>query len=195
MGEEMKRVIIVHGWSGHPNEGWFSWLKSELESKGFKVEAPAMPNTDAPEIKAWVSKLSEVVGDHDEETFFVGHSIGCQTIMRYLASLPKTKKVGGAVFVAGWFNLATDDMDKEEHDIAKPWLETPLDIKIVRKICPKTIAIFSDNDPYVPLSDSELFKQKLGSKIIVEHNRGHFAGEDEILALSVALESVLELAS
>ena len=28
-----KRVFIVHGWGGHPDEGWFPWLSSELGSE------------------------------------------------------------------------------------------------------------------------------------------------------------------
>jgi len=191
----MKKVYIVHGWTGNPNEGWFPWLKSELESKGFEVHSPSMPNTDAPEINAWVNHLSKIVGTPNEETYFLGHSIGCQTIMRYLANLPGDSKVGGTVFVAGFFNLISE-MDEEDKEIAKPWLETPIDTDKVKKICPKTIAIFSDNDPDVPLSDSELFKEKLGSKIKIEHNKGHFTGGDDgLTALSVALESILEISS
>jgi hypothetical protein len=26
-----KRVFIIHGWEGYPEEGWFPWLKKELE--------------------------------------------------------------------------------------------------------------------------------------------------------------------
>jgi hypothetical protein len=25
-----RKVIIAHGWDGHPQEGWFPWLKSTL---------------------------------------------------------------------------------------------------------------------------------------------------------------------
>ena len=191
----MKRVFLIHGWTGNPEEGWFPWLKSELESKGYKVEAPAMPNTDEPEINSWVSKISEVVGEPDEDTFFVGHSIGCQAIMRYIETLPEDTKLGGAVFVAGFFNLIMQDHDEADHDIARPWLETPIDTDRVKKICPKIIAIFSDNDPDVPLTDKDIFAQKLDSKIVVEKNKGHFSVDDGFTALSVALESVLELLS
>ena len=31
----MKRVYIIHGWEGYPEEGWFPWLKKELEDRGF----------------------------------------------------------------------------------------------------------------------------------------------------------------
>lgn len=33
----MKRVFIVHGWGGRPDESWFPWIQRELESKGFKT--------------------------------------------------------------------------------------------------------------------------------------------------------------
>ena len=188
----MKRIILVHGWSGSPEADLFLWFKDELEKKGFKVECPSMPNADKPEIKAWVSELSKVVGKPDDNTFFIGHSIGCQTIMRYLETLKGTK-VGGAVFVAGWFNLENLETD-EERLIAKPWIETQIDTEKIKKACNKFIAIFSDNDPFVPLTDSKLFKNKLGAKIVIEKNKGHFTSEDGVTTLPIALNAVLELA-
>ena len=71
-----KRIFIIHGWSGAPEHCWFFWLKKELEQRGFFVEVPAMPHPDEPTIEDWVEKLSSVVGEPDEQTFFVGHSIG-----------------------------------------------------------------------------------------------------------------------
>jgi len=32
-----KRVFLIHGWEGSPEEGWRPWLKKELEKRGFKV--------------------------------------------------------------------------------------------------------------------------------------------------------------
>ena len=40
----MKRVFIIHGWGGYPEEGWLPWLKKELEKNGFKVFVPAIKN-------------------------------------------------------------------------------------------------------------------------------------------------------
>ena len=92
----MKTVYMVHGWSGSPESCWFPWLKKELENRGFRVEAPTMPNPDNPEINSWTSHLASIVGEADENTYFIGHSIGCQAIMRYAQSL--NAPVGGAVF-------------------------------------------------------------------------------------------------
>lgn len=188
-----KRVFIVHGWDGSPKSDWNPWLKEELEAKGFEVHSPAMPNPEEPKIETWVPFLAKNVGIADEQTYFVGHSIACQTILRFLEKLPENKKIGGAVFVAGFFTL-TNLEDKETEEIAKPWIETPIDLKKVKSRLNKSIAIFSDDDPYVPLDNQYDFREKIGSKIIIEHNMGHFNEGTGITQLPIALKSLLEIA-
>ncbi|HEY4517473.1 MAG TPA: alpha/beta hydrolase [Candidatus Paceibacterota bacterium] len=185
-----KRVIIVHGWDGAPEEGWFPWLKRELEKKGFEVQIPAMPEAGEPKIDAWVSHLSKAVGAADENTHFVGHSIGCQTILRYLEGLSIGTKVGGVVFAAPWFtlqNLSTS----EEHEIARPWLETPIDFKKVKQHSAKFFAVFSDNDGVVPKENKVLFEKRLGAETAVEKKKGHFSGSDGVKKLPIVLQKLL----
>lgn len=186
----MKRCFIVHGWGGYPEEGWLPWLNKELTKKGFKVENPAMPNSETPEIHAWVAHLANRVGTPDKNTFLVGHSIGCQTIIRYLQTI--NKRVGGAVLVAPWFTLK--NLEKEEKPVAKPWFETPIDFEQVKKVSPDLVTIFSTNDPVVPLSNVPLFEKRLGAKVIMEKDKEHFSGSEGINTLPSALKAVLELA-
>ncbi|MEK7575831.1 MAG: alpha/beta fold hydrolase [Patescibacteria group bacterium] len=185
-----KRVFIIHGWGANPKEDWFPWLKKELEQKGFEVFVPAMPNTDEPKIAEWVPFLENLVGEPNENTYFVGHSIGCQAIMRYLEKLDNIK-VGSVVFVAGWFNLINLET-KEEEEIARPWTKTPMNLKKVKNNSKKIIAIFSDNDPVVPLSDNEIFKKELDAEIIIEHDRGHFNASNGVIKLPVILDYILK---
>lgn len=188
----MKRVFIIHGWDGAPEEGVFPWLKSELEKKGFVVFNPAMPNPLEPRIEEWVPFLAEQVGTPDEDTYFVGHSIGAQTVLRYVASLSEGPSVGGAVFLAGWLNL-TDAAyeDEDDREIGRPWRETPIDWENAKRRARKYVAIFSDDDPVVPFSDNEIFREKLGAEIIVEHGKEHFSGSTGIKALPSLLGAVL----
>lgn len=188
---KMKRVFVIHGWGGSPKEGWFPWLKKELKNKGFRVYVPPMPNPEEPKIEIWVPFLKEQIKRPDKNTYFVGHSIGCQTIMRYLENLPKNIEIRGVVFVAGFFNLV--NLNEEEIKIAKPWLKTTIDTDKILNHTKKIVAIFSDNDDWVPLEDSKIFEDKLGAKIIVEHNKGHFSGDDNINKLPSALNSLLEI--
>src|SRR5258708_10895714 len=192
----MKRVFIIHGWEGFPGEGWFPWLKQELKSKGFEVQVPAMPNTEEPKIEVWVPFLEKLVGKPDEETFLVGHSIGCQTILRYLDTLKGNKKVGGIILVAGWIHKLESMYDKEEIAIVKPWLETAIDFDNVKIHIKNTaVAIFSDDDEFVSLDNVDLFKEKLGAKTFIEHAKGHFSQETGIKKLPVVLEELLKMAN
>ncbi len=190
----IKRVFIIHGWDGYPEEGWFPWIKGVLEKKGFEVHVPAMPDASNPKINAWVSFLSKQVGKPDKNTFFVGHSIGCQTIIRYLEKV--NEDVGGVVFVAGWFSLTPEAIPtKVEQAIAKPWLETPIDFGKVKKATKNFVAVFSDNDPFVVLENSKLFKERFSAKIVVEKNKGHFSGSDGVKELPVVLKELLRISS
>lgn len=189
----MKKVIIIHGWDGKPEHGWYLWLANELEKKSFISQVPEMPNTEKPEIKAWISKIEKVAGKADKETLFVGHSIGCQAILRYLEKLPKEIKVKKCILVAPWMKLDKQTIKEEGpevEEIARPWMETPIDYKKVKSHCKKFVCIFSNNDPYTSLSNTSLFKKILNAKIIVLKNRGHFTEDDGIKQLPEILQFI-----
>ncbi len=189
------KVFIIHGWGGYPEEGWFPWLKTELEKEGIAVVLPSMPNSEKPRIEEWVNFLKKIVGVPDLGTFFVGHSIGCQAILRYLEKFAPEQKVGGAVLVAPWMELDQATIAEEGEEsvaIARPWMETPIDFNKVKTRAERFTAIFSDDDSFVPVSQKELFADKLEAKIIVENNKGHFSGSDGILELPSALNEILK---
>jgi len=175
----MKRAILVHGWGGNSeSEAWFPWLKEQLSKNKIKVYTFDMPDTDNPKINSWVNFLQKNIKEIDEGTYFIGHSIGCQAIMRYLEKLADNKKIAGCIFVAGWFNL--QGLSEEEKEIAKPWLETPVNFEKIKKHTNNFLVILSNNDPYVPLSDKNIFKNKLGAKVIIKNNEEHFNNTKEI---------------
>lgn len=190
----MKKVYLVHGWEGSPGE-LYSWLASELKNRGFEVEAVSMPNPEEPAIESWVAKLNEVIGQvPDENVILVGHSIGAQAILRYLEGLKISGLFGGLVFIAPWLQVSGLETQEEE-DIAKPWVETPIDNPKVSKHIPKNkfVAIFSDNDPFVPKENWELFEHLFGAKIIIESKKGHITTDEGCVDLPSALQAVLEM--
>ncbi len=177
------RIFIVHRWDGNPNSDWYPWLKKELEKKGFKVTIPKMPNTSEPEINAWVSHLTKFVKHPDKNTCFIGHSIGCQTIMRYLESLPENTRIGKLIFVAGWFKLANLEGEEVER-IAKPWINTQINLSSIKEKTESITVILSDNDPYNEIKYNEaMFKNKLNGDTIILKNKGHFTSEDGVAKL------------
>lgn len=190
----MKRVFIVHGWGGDPGEVWFPWLKSEIEGRGAEVRVLKMPDSGTPVIESWVGSLAEAVGRVDMDTYFIGHSIGCQTIMRYLETLPQGAKVGGVVFVAGFYELTNIDAPNEQL-IIKPWLETPIDHESVKARAGRIVAIFSDNDAHVPLTNELMHKSRLGAETVVLKGMNHFneKADADYKQIPAILTSVLDV--
>lgn len=171
---EMKTAYLVHGWDGNPNNCWFPWIKKELEKLGYKVKSLKMPNPKVPLIKSWVSTLEKE--KIDEKTILIGHSIGCQTILRYLEKT--NKKVKACFLVAAWFTLELYD-DLESKKIAKPWLETKIDFKKIN--CKNFTVFLSTDDEWVKCEENEqLFKKYLNAKVIIEENKSHFEYQDKL---------------
>ncbi len=169
----MKRVFIIHGWGGSPNDNWLPWIKFELQKLELDVFVPEMPDTENPTIEKWVSHLSNMVGIPDAGTYFIGHSIGCQTTLRYLETI--NVGVGGAIFVAGWFNLKNMESE-DEKEIARPWIDTKIDIGKIKNVLSKSTLIISDNDDYGAFEEN---RQKFGefvTKEIILHNVEHITG-------------------
>lgn len=182
----MKRIIIVHGWEADSGGDWYPWLKDELEKLSYEVFVPDMPDTDIPVIEKWVSYLANIVGTPDKDTYFIGHSIGCQTILRYLETINQT--VGGAVFVAGWFNLENLETE-EEKETAKPWIKTPIDSKKIKLVLPKSTLIISDNDPFGAFEENKKKFTEFGSRTVVLPGAEHITGLEyqEILSQTLSL--------
>lgn len=184
----MKRVFLIHGWEGSPEKDWFVWAKKELEERGFNVIVPAMPDSMNPKMDAWVSHLAKTVGTPNEETYFIGHSLGCITILRYLETLQENDKVGGAVLVAGFgHNLEYEGYKNE----LLSFFQTPVDWEDMKKHCAKFVAIHSEDDPFVPITHNVLFQKKLVAKSVVEQGRGHYNDKE----YPVILEAFLSIIS
>lgn len=180
-----KRVIIVHGWGGSPTNDWLGWATQAFQEKGYEVITPLMPDTDNPVIEKWVDHLKSVMEQVDEYTYFIGHSIGCQAIMRFLEIADM--KAGGAIFVAGWFDLT--NQDKEEEKIAEPWIQTPIDYAKVKANLARSIVVLSGDDPYVPYEETKRdFETRLGSDVVTIPNAGHMTSDDGFSSFPQLLE-------
>ena len=186
----VKRAFLIHGWRGYPEEGWRPWLKKELMKRGFEVQVPSMPDADNPKMGAWLAYLSEVIGAPDKDCYFVGHSLGCITTLRYLETLRENQKAGGAVLVGGFTDeVPEDEIEKE----LETFFEKPINWKKIKLHCKRFVAIHSDDDPVVSLKHADVFKEKLNAEIIIEHNMKHFSSDDGITKLPSALKAVLEI--
>jgi len=145
-----------------------------------------MPDSVHPKMAAWLNHLTKTVSVPDENCYFVGHSLGCITILRYLESLPKKQKIGGAVLVAGF----TSDLGFQD---LSSFFTKSINWAKIKLHCKKFVAIHSDDDPWVSLHYADFFKKELNAEIIIEHNMKHFSGDDGLNEFPAARDAVLKL--
>ena len=189
----MNKIYIIHCWDGTKDDGWYPWLDKKISNDNNKVYRLNMPNTNNPKIEEWINELEKHVDNLDKNTFFVGHSIGSQTILRYLEKHNKDK-IGGILLVAPWLDLLPEAInDEESYNTAKPWLNTPINFEKIKKITNNITCIFSDNDYFVPSSEINKFESLLNAKIIIVNNKGHISMDDEINELKEIYDAMLDI--
>jgi len=190
----MKRVFAIHGWSGSDKDSTLVWLKDKLAYSELKINILEMPNPQSPKVKEWLRRIKSQVGTPDKETFFIGYSFGCLAIMRYVETI--NVKIGGMLFVAPWIHMDKETIKEEGEEaveLAKPWMEPVIDWGKIKSHAGKVICIFSDNDPFVPLSESKTYSEKLGAKIIIEKDKDHFDQPLPEIELHSAITSLEEI--
>ncbi|HVW22839.1 MAG TPA: alpha/beta fold hydrolase [Opitutaceae bacterium] len=193
-----KRAFIIHGYQGYPGEAWQPWLKAELEQRGWAVWLPAMPRPDHPVMAEWIGLLAALVGEPDEQTVLVGHSLGVQVVLRYLEQLAgRGRAVGKIVLIAGAFpaGMSAEEADRRTGGDAalRPWLTLGVDGEKVNRAAGRITVILSDNDPIIPYAQArDSFARNLRCEILVEPGKGHFNEDDHLTDLPVALRAVLD---
>ena len=189
----MKKIYLVHCWDGTSSDGWYPWLEEKTNDQNIKLFKFDMPNTANPKIEEWVDYLNSKVDLLNEETYFIGHSIGCQTILRYLETKEITK-IGGILFVSPWLDLLPEAIeDEDSYNTAQPWINTPIDFEKVKQFTNNISCIFSDNDYFVSIEQEKEFRNKLNAKTVIVNNKGHISQDDDVYELQEILDLVQKM--
>src|SRR3989344_2796619 len=133
----MTNAIILHGTGCNPGLFWYPYIKKHLESKGYEVWVPLLPNNDHPRIDECLDFILKNA-KFDSSTILIGHSSGCPLILSILERI--NVKVSKAVLVAGF---ARPLSEKPE-----PMVQDEFSWERIRKNCNDFIIINSADDPW-----------------------------------------------
>lgn len=181
-----KNCFIIHGAYGNPNENWFPWLKQKLEAKGYIVYVPAFPTPEHQDIDHWMQVFEPYFEKINENTLFVGHSLGPAFILQLLEKISVCVK--GCFFVSGF----TGPIGNPGFDpINKTFTEYDFNWKKIQENSQQFTVFHSENDPYVPLEKATLLANNLRTEVINIPEGKHFntdAGYTEFKELLATME-------
>lgn len=168
-----KRIIVIHGYTASSQSHWFPWLKQALENQGAVVTIPSMPNSSEPDPVEWLQYLESLSLPLDENTIFIGHSLGCITLLKFLDVHQKEiDKIGGYILVSGFAKTL------ETIPSLKAYTEYQLDYDALISMTKHRASIISSNDEIVMPDHSIDLANLLHTETIFVENAGHFLERD-----------------
>lgn len=194
-----KRVVIVPRWGGHAADDWYPWIREQLAKDpgdGLQVEVVALPNPDAPVIEQCVAALQSALGTRAEDlrsTLLVGHSVGCQALLRYLAEVRAADQGAGVdaeravgpehlMCIAGWWTI--DD----PWPSIRPWIDTSIALPSLQANTTGGVTVLlADDDPYTSdwRANKATWEQRLDADVRVIQGGRHFNAAQEPAVLEL----------
>lgn len=165
----MYDYVIAHASYGSPFEHWIPWLFKNLTDEGKSVLAPQFPcGTDIQTYEAWAKVMDAYRNLIDENTSFIGHSIGPAFICSYLAD--NNLKAKDLFLIAPFYDII--DITDYDH-VNSTFLKCDKLISI-SDLTRDRYCYISKDDPYVPNKLAEDFIKTINGKAIYKENSGHF---------------------
>ncbi|NEB74635.1 serine hydrolase family protein [Streptomyces sp. SID14478] len=173
----LERVVILHGYMASPSSHWFKWLHDELTPQGIKVEIPALPNSAAPQPQAWIPAVAKALGEPNDRTAVVGHSLGCVTALHALGRLDAPWRLDALVAVSGFVEPAPALPELDSFTRSVP------DLARVAGNIRRRVVVRSDNDTFVIPSLTTELGHQLGAEEVVVPGAGHFRAAEGAVSL------------
>lgn len=115
---EKARIVVLHGFQSGPGQHFHPWLKEALESEGYEVITPTLPDADDPDIEKQIAYVKENV-KLTEDTILVGHSLGTIVAMKALEDLDKS--VRKTVLIGAYADTEFKDGEPRSYEDTFDW--------------------------------------------------------------------------
>ena len=157
------KAVILHGTDGKPSHNWFPWIKSELESRGFKVWIPELPNNHTPNRHVYNNFLLDSNWDF-KNNLVIGHSSGAVSVLNLLED-NRCPSIDTGILVGAWAKMDGTDLDKKQFKNLFP--EDGFNFSKIKEKSKKLIFLHGDDDPYCPLAQAKWLAKQTSSEIII----------------------------
>ncbi|MFH1520349.1 MAG: alpha/beta fold hydrolase [Candidatus Micrarchaeota archaeon] len=180
----MTNVFIIHGTGGHPQENWFSWLKTELTKLGYNVIIPQFPTPENQTPKTWFDVFDRYKKDFDKETILIAHSLGGAFALRILEK--SNIKINATFLVATPIGIRPI----KNWDGDQPFIGNKFDWSKIKKNGGKFVVFHSEDDQMVCVENGIELAKELGAEIFIEKNAGHFNAKAGYTKFELLLEKI-----
>lgn len=166
----MEKIFLIDGYGGSPKVNWLDWVGRNLENK-FQINKIFIDKPNVVEVQKFDNALVSQITDV-ELSYFICHSLGCVTLLRYLTKIKGVPK--GIILVSPF------DQHIPEFDMFDDFF-VHASLKLLNLDSSKSIIISSMNDPIIPFKYSQKVAEKLKIPFILFPTGAHFRASDGIV--------------
>jgi len=180
----MKVMIIPGNGDTLITNNWYQYVKKELEKLGLEVIAKNMPDPKLARKEIWIPFIKEKLFN-DENAILIGHSSGAIAILKFL----EENKCKLAIIVGAYHSDLGDELEKKSGYFDEPWKWDQ-----IKNNAGKIVMFASQDDPYIPVSEPRLIKEKVDAEYHEYKDEGHFGvdvSKKEFPELILVIKKVL----
>ncbi len=178
------KVIFIHGNGGgdiNAPDGWFPYLKKELEKLGLKVVSQNFPDPVKARKEYWLPFLEKLGAD--ENTILIGHSSGAVAAMRYA----EKHQLLGTILVAACHTDLGMTSERISGYYDEPWRW-----ENIKSNQQWIVQFHSIDDPFIPIEEARFIHKKLDSEYYEYTDQEHFGYPTPKLEFKEVLDEVLK---
>ena len=182
------KIVITHGSLGKPHENWIPWLENELDKLNLEYLTPTFPTPNHQNYNDWekVLNMYHDFGCFGDDTIFIGHSCGSIFLAKYIVK--NRLKCRCLISASGYNNFYSNNelMD----GLNSTFYMDDAELKYITELSENRIAIYSDNDPFIPQSKLNEFSELIKAEKYVVHNGGHLNSSAGFLNFELLLKLI-----
>lgn len=163
--KQLKVIFIPGNGGGDINapDGWFPYLKQELEKMGLIVISQNFPDPIYARKQYWLPFLEKLGAD--QNTILIGHSSGAVAAMRYA----EDHLLFGTILVAACHT----DLGMASERISG-YYDTPWQWEKIKSNQQWIVQFHSIDDPLIPIEEARYVHQKLDTEYIEDTDEQHY---------------------
>lgn len=188
-----KTVLVLHWWGWSSKKWWNSWLKEELENRGYNVIVPDLPDSDYPNLQKQLKFLEQYKSELDENSIIIWHSFWAFLANHFINSLDHNifKLIHiGWVYSKDLLNN-TDFKDfKWAEDFYKS-LNNDFDLDVIKNKVIYFKSYLSRNDSLIPFISTHDYYKKNNIDLRIFEDKWHFNESSNIFKFPELLGEIL----
>lgn len=178
-------IYLIHGYTASPDSNWFQDFKKKLENENIEVSILNMPNSQSPKLNEWIDYMKNSVKEIDEQTIFIGHSLGCVTILNFL-STSNTTKIKGLFLISGF-------VESSPIPALIEFVRPKLNYNYLKQLTSTSIVISAVDDDIIPYEYSKKLAERIDAKFTLLKEGKHFIDSDNFTEFPFLIKEIKKL--